>query len=113
MPSPGAEVRPARPPWASAIACTIDRPRPLLVASVQLPGLGGGRSRETDPVDHSVGFTEVAALGEQVGPGERPLALAHARDEASAERAADALRNAVTLGDGPGRSDPIVIEVVR
>ena len=33
--------------------------------------LGGGRARETDPVDHSVGFTEVAALGEPVGPGDR------------------------------------------
>ncbi len=58
-------------------------------------GLGGGRARETDPVDHSVGFTEVAALGERVGPGERPLAIVHARDEASAERAADGLRRAV------------------
>jgi thymidine phosphorylase len=75
--------------------------------------LGGGRARETDPVDHSVGFTEVAALGELVGPGRRPLALVHARDEASAERAADGLRHAVTLGDGPERSEPIVMEVLR
>jgi thymidine phosphorylase len=69
--------------------------------------------RESDRVDHSVGFTEVAALGERVGPGERPLALVHARDEASAEQAADALRQAVTLGDGPERSEPIVLEVLR
>ena len=61
---------------------------------IAVVGLGGGRARETDPVDHSVGFTEVAALGERVGPGERPLAMVHARDEASAERAADALRAA-------------------
>jgi thymidine phosphorylase len=76
-------------------------------------GLGGGRARETDLVDHSVGFTEVAALGERVGPGQRPLAIVHARDEASAERAADGLRRAVTLGDGPERPDPIVMEVLR
>ncbi|MGZ4169366.1 MAG: thymidine phosphorylase [Solirubrobacteraceae bacterium] len=76
-------------------------------------GLGGGRTREADPVDHSVGVTEVAAPGETVGPGERPLAMVHARDEASAERAADALRNAFTLGDGPGESAPIVMEVLR
>ena len=76
-------------------------------------GLGGGRARESDPVDHSVGFTEVAALGERVGPGERPLALVHARDDASAERAADALRAAFVVGDGDGESVPIVMEVLR
>ncbi len=76
-------------------------------------GLGGGRARESDPVDHSVGFTEVAALGERVGPGERPLAMVHARDEASAEQAAAALRAAFELGDGPERSVPIVMEVLR
>jgi thymidine phosphorylase len=76
-------------------------------------GLGGGRARETDPVDHSVGFTEVAALGERVGPGERPLAIVHARDEASADQAAEALRRAVTLGDAASAISPIVMEVLR
>jgi thymidine phosphorylase len=80
---------------------------------IAVVGLGGGRARETDPVDHSVGFTDVAALGERVGPGDRPLAVVHARDEASAEQAADALRAAFTLGDGPEQSVPIVMEVLR
>ena len=80
---------------------------------IAVVGLGGGRARETDPVDHSVGFTDVAALGERVGPGERPLAVVHARDEASAEQAADALRAAFSLGDGPEQSVPIVMEVLR
>jgi thymidine phosphorylase len=80
---------------------------------IAVVGLGGGRARESDPVDHSVGFTEVAALGERVGPGERPLAMVHARDEASAEQAAGALRAAFALGDGPGQSVPIVMEVLR
>jgi thymidine phosphorylase len=80
---------------------------------IAVVGLGGGRARETDPVDHSVGFTEVAALGERVGPGERPLAVVHARDETSAAQAADALRAAYELGDHPERSVPIVMEVLR
>jgi thymidine phosphorylase len=80
---------------------------------IAVVGLGGGRARETDPVDHSVGFTEVAALGERVGPGERPLAVVHARDETSAAHAADALRAAYELGDRPERSVPIVMEVLR
>jgi thymidine phosphorylase len=74
--------------------------------------LGGGRLRETDPVDHAVGLTEITAPGEQVGPGERPLALIHAASEESAERAAQALRDSYTLGDAPDEP-PVVLEVLR
>jgi thymidine phosphorylase len=73
-------------------------------------GLGGGRARETDAVDHRVGLTEVAAIGERVEPGERPLALVHAADAASWERAAGELRSAYVLGDGPSEAGPAVIE---
>jgi thymidine phosphorylase len=75
--------------------------------------LGGGRVRESDPVDHSVGLTEVAAPGERVGPGERPLAVVHAADQEAAERAADAVRDAYTLGDTPAEPRPVVFEVLR
>ncbi|HET7426181.1 MAG TPA: thymidine phosphorylase, partial [Gemmatimonadales bacterium] len=34
---------------------------------VAIIGLGGGRARETDEIDHAVGLTEVAAPGERVG----------------------------------------------
>jgi thymidine phosphorylase len=63
--------------------------------------LGGGRVRETDPVDHAVGLTEVAAPGERVGPGERPLAVVHAASREAAERCADALRDAYVVGEAP------------
>ena len=86
------------------------RRRPGVVSSIDvravgiaIVNLGGGRAREDDVVDHSVGLTEVAALGERVDPAGRPLALVHARDEESARRAADAVRSAFTLGDPPGR----------
>jgi thymidine phosphorylase len=46
--------------------------------------LGGGRLREDAPIDHAVGLTEVAGIGEPAGV----LAVVHARDEAAAERAA-------------------------
>jgi thymidine phosphorylase len=114
MEAPERHLRPApviRPVQAAeAGTVTVVDVRAVGMAVV---GLGGGRARESDPVDHSVGFTEVAALGERVGPGERPLAVVHARDEASAQRAADTLRRAVELGDGPERSEPIVMEVLR
>ena len=75
--------------------------------------LGGGRRHEAESVDHAVGLSEVAAPGERVGPGERPLAIVHARDKDAAERAADALRAATTIGDtAPEIPDP-VLEVLR
>ncbi len=76
-------------------------------------GLGGGRARESDDVDHAVGLTEVAAIGERVAPGGRPLALVHAADADSAARAADQLRGAYVLGDGPVTPGPVVIEALR
>jgi thymidine phosphorylase len=62
-------------------------------------GLGGGRVRSGDPIDHSVGLTDVAALGEIVG-AERPLAMVHANSEADARQAIDALLAAATTGEG-------------
>ena len=75
--------------------------------------LGGGRTREDDPVDHSVGLTDVAAPGESVAPGGRPLAMVHAKDDESALRAARALRDAYELGNDAPKEAPPVLEVLR
>jgi thymidine phosphorylase len=75
--------------------------------------LGGGRTRESDPVDHSVGLTDVAAPGEEVAPGGRPLAIVHAADEDAAERAAAALRAAYVLDDEAPKEVPPVLEILR
>ena len=60
--------------------------------------LGGGRRDASDRIDHGVGLSEVAGLGDAVGP-DRPLALVHARSPEAAEAAARALEVAVTLGE--------------
>jgi thymidine phosphorylase len=75
--------------------------------------LGGGRTREDDPVDHSVGLTEVATPGEEVAPGGRPLAVVHAKDYESARRAAAALREAYAIGDAAPEAPAAVLEVLR
>jgi thymidine phosphorylase len=101
-------ARPVDAP-ASGVVTRID----VRAVGVAIVALGGGRQRESDPVDHAVGLTEVAALGEAVGPGERPLAILHARDEAAFEQAARSLRAAFTLGDAAPAATPAVIEVMR
>jgi thymidine phosphorylase len=96
-------------PSEAGIVVAID----VRALGIAVINLGGGRTRDTDVVDHSVGLTEAAALGEPVGPGGRPLALVHAKDEDGAERVADAIRGAYTLGDhAPEPTDPVV-EVQR
>ena len=82
-------------PHSSGIVQAVD----VRAVGIAIVGLGGGRARETDRVDHSVGLTDVAAIGERVEPGGRPLALVHAQDVQSAQRAADAVSAAFTLGD--------------
>ncbi|MEO8531469.1 MAG: thymidine phosphorylase, partial [Deltaproteobacteria bacterium] len=66
-------------------------------------GLGGGRQRDGDKIDPSVGFTDILAIGETAG-AERPLAMVHAADEAAADVAAKALQDAYQIG--PGEVDP-------
>lgn len=69
--------------------------------------LGGGRRRATDSIDYSVGLTEMARLGDTVDT-QRPLAVIHANDEESWQQAADAVREAMTLGDKAPEVTPVV-----
>ncbi len=62
--------------------------------------LGGGRTRAEDSIDHAVGLTALAGIGDEVGP-DRPLAHVHARDENSADAAVRAVRATYKLGEPP------------
>jgi thymidine phosphorylase len=69
--------------------------------------LGGGRTRPQDPVDHAVGLTGLAAVGDEVGP-DRPLARVHARSIEAAERAAAAVVAAYGLGAAGPDTHPVL-----
>jgi thymidine phosphorylase len=71
-------------------------------------GLGGNRRREDDQIDHAVGLTEIAPVGAEVGP-DRPLAVVHARGDASAEEAVAALRAAVSVGPEAPEPRPVLL----
>ncbi|WP_193186015.1 thymidine phosphorylase [Nisaea sediminum] len=73
--------------------------------------LGGGRRRAEDRIDHSVGLTEIAGLGEEVGP-DHPLAVVHARNAADADRAAATLKQAFTTGGAATAPGPVILETV-
>jgi len=73
--------------------------------------LGGGRTRAEDRIDHSVGLTELAGIGDVVGP-DRPLCIAHAPDGDSAAAVGEAIRRAYRIGDAPA-DRRLIFETIR
>jgi len=71
--------------------------------------LGGGRTRSQDPVDHAVGLTRLAGLGDVVGP-DHPIGIVHARTEAQARQAAALLQAAYHLTGKPATALPPVVD---
>jgi thymidine phosphorylase len=93
-------VDPASPGMVQAIAT-----REVGLAVV---ALGGGRTRPQDAIDHAVGFSDLAALGERVDK-ERPLGIVHAATEAQAEASAQALRQAYAVAESAPPEAPVVL----
>ncbi len=73
--------------------------------------LGGGRVVESDPVDPAVGLAGVVRIGARVEKGQ-PLAVIHASRPAQADRAAEAVRAAITLGAGGVTPPDLIVERV-
>ena len=92
-------ARPPRRPRGSS--------RTAAAVGLVVTGLGGNRGREDDVIDHSVGLTEIAPVGAQVGP-DRPLAVVHAASESAADAAVQALRAAVRIGDETPEDRPVI-----
>ncbi|GLS86494.1 thymidine phosphorylase [Cypionkella aquatica] len=61
-------------------------------------GLGGGRQREGDKLNLSVGLSDLAGIGEDIGAGD-PLCMVHAATEAAAEAAILQVQAAYAMGD--------------
>jgi thymidine phosphorylase len=74
--------------------------------------MGGGRAKAADVIDHSVGFTELVGVGTRLAPGQ-PIGIVHARDAASADRAAERLRSAYQLGSSVPRPNPLIAHAIR
>jgi thymidine phosphorylase len=72
--------------------------------------LGGGRTRAEDAIDVSVGLTALAEIGQRVAAGE-PLGYVHARDDASAAHAVDAVRRSYVLGE-TGEAPPTLYQQI-
>jgi pyrimidine-nucleoside phosphorylase len=84
---------------------------PALAVGVAALHLGAGRMTKEAPIDHAVGIVCEAKRGDRVDRGQ-PLALVHARDEASADEAERSLLHAYRIGDEAPEPRPVVLDVV-
>jgi thymidine phosphorylase len=76
-------------------------------------GLGGGRRKPEDIVDHAVGITGLLPVGAEVAEGDA-LAIVRARSERSAEEAAATVLAAYSLGDArPSRRKSVMRRVAE
>ena len=88
---------------AHGVVMAVDT-RALGLAVIEL---GGGRRQAGDKIDHAVGLTALAHPGD---PADLPLAIVHARDAATADRAAAQVRAAYRCGDTAPAGRDIVLE---
>jgi thymidine phosphorylase len=65
-----------------------------------LLGIGAGRTRPQDDIDHTVGASSLASVGSAIDDA-YPFCILHAPSEASWERCAAAIRSAVDCSDLP------------
>jgi len=85
-----------RPVYAekSGIVTAMD----TIALGMAVVGLGGGRLKPTDTIDHSVGLEDFISLGVAVDP-QTPLVTIHAQDEAGFEAARRRVIEAITIGE--------------
>ena len=73
--------------------------------------LGGGRLRASDAIDPRVGLSHCRPIGSVLQAGE-PLLRVHAATESAADAALVALAPLITLGEGPARPGPVIVETI-
>jgi thymidine phosphorylase len=100
-------------PALSAGVLTATNTRAIGVAVVEL---GGGRRKADDAIDPRVGLSHMQPLGTRLAAGD-PLAMVHAADRSSAERAIAQVQAACTIsdsspGDGAWQAAPCVLDTI-
>ena len=99
-------VRPVPAPSDGCVAAYATRDIGLAVI-----GLGGGRLRPDDRIDHRTGFADILPMGTKVAKGE-PLAMVHAADDAAAARAIATFLSCITLSETAPRPSPAILEAI-
>ena len=102
---PAATVIREAPSLGAGYVTTVDG-QVLGLAVVQL---GGGRQREGDRINPSVGLSDLAGIGEDIGAGD-PLCMVHAATEAQADDAIRAVQAAYVLAAQAPQDPDLVLK---
>ena len=101
---------------AAAVIREVPCPRAGLVQTIDgqalglvVVGLGGGRQREGDRLNLSVGLSDLAGIGEDIGEGD-PLCMVHAASEAAADEAVARIQAAYVLGEVAPQDPELIIK---
>ena len=71
----------------------------------------GGRTTPEQQLDYATGYSEFCQIGEFVD-NQKPLAIIHAQTEEQFTRAADNLRQLITIGSNKPQLSPDIIEKI-
>ncbi|MFH1496356.1 MAG: thymidine phosphorylase [Verrucomicrobiota bacterium] len=104
-PLPAARIRKTVTASSSGHVQSVDA---MAVALAALD-LGAGRRAAEDTIDHAVGFTRIAKVGERVEPGDVLLEI-HANDETRLAAAKERLADAFVIGADPVDVPALVVE---
>ena len=74
--------------------------------------LGAGRTKTDDVIDHAVGITGLAKIGERMTKG-APLVIVHANDKTRLAEANKLLQGAFTLSPRKPRTPKLILETLR
>ena len=99
-------IKPIAAPRSGYIAAFQTREIGLAVI-----GLGGGRLRPDDSVDHRTGFSAILPKGSAVKAGE-PIAFVHATDEEAALKAARDYLACVEISDEQATLSPVILQMI-
>jgi len=69
-----------------------------IAIGMSVVGLGGGRIRPSDSIDHSVGLENIIGLGQNVDK-HKPIAIIHAKDRNSFNEAKKRVLDAISVGN--------------
>ncbi|SFI44900.1 thymidine phosphorylase [Jannaschia pohangensis] len=104
---------------AAPVVAELRADRPGVVGAIDtralgeiVVDLGGGRRREDDRIDPTVGISHLAQLGAVVTEGQA-LARVHAADSAAAEDAAERVAHAFTMESGAVTPPVLIQETIR
>ena len=104
---------------AAPVVAELRADRPGVVAEIDtralgelVVDLGGGRRREDDRIDPTVGVSHIAQLGAVVTEGQ-PLARIHAADSDDAEQGAIRVAEAIRFADGAVTPPALIGETIR